>query len=70
MIAYSYDLHFEIGEIPQKAKCDVCGKEYIKGDTMLSFTSQVKSMKPTIRLCEDCINELHFFLAALAEGDE
>jgi len=70
MIANLYNLHFKIGEIPQKAKCDVCGKEYKKGDTMMSFTSQVKSMNPTIRLCEDCINELHFFLAALAEGDE
>lgn len=70
MIANSYNLHFEIREIPQKAKCDVCGKEYIKGDTMLTFTSQVKSMNPTIRICEDCMNELYFFLAELAEGDE
>lgn len=77
MIANSYDLHFEIGEIPQKAKCDVCGKEYKKGDTMLSFTSQVKSMKPNIRICEECINELYFFILAakiradvFTEGDE
>lgn len=58
----SYYLNFYIREIPQKAKCDVCGEKRIKGDTMLTFVSQVKSMKPKIRLCKNCIYELQDLL--------